>query len=319
MFKILKLFTILLLFINCSNTPSYPKWYMKVYKNNSRYIYGTGEGKTKSEAVNKALNEIASKVKVFVESTSMTTTNISIIGDSEEYSKDATQIVKNRVDEIEFSNYKIEKSEQLSNGNFIVLVSVDKKLNAKLLLEKIDTAIKEYQQLLKSKDENPIAKLKKFKEAISKIENIDLPNCNIAKSLNPDIDVKSRISTLLNIKKSMLDYKSNITFSVVGEDNGYKKVLIEEITSKGFRVTNGSALITIYIDVKEKTLDVLDNKILKAKINLKIESKGKVVGQRQISIGAKSKTNYKLAREFTIKNFKKRLKNKKIIETLLGI
>jgi len=199
------------------------------------------------------------------------------------------------------------------------LVSVDKKLNAKLLLEKIDTAIKEYQQLLKSKDENPIAKLKKFKEAISKIENIDLPNCNIAKSLNPDIDVKSRISTLLNIKKSMLDYKSNITFSVVGEDNGYKKVLIEEITSKGFRVTNGSALITIYIDVKEKTLDVLDNKILKAKINLKIESKGKVVGQRQISIGAKSKTNYKLAREFTIKNFKKRLKNKKIIETLLGI
>jgi|GEM_PF-3227090 len=319
MFKLLKLLTIMVLFINCTNTPTYPKWFTKLHKNSSRYIYGVGEGDTKDEAVSRALSEIASKVKVSIESTSTSTTNISVIDGEEEYSKDATQTVKNRVDKIEFSNYKISKSEQLSNGRFIVLVSIDKELNAKLLLEKIDTAIKEYQQLLKSKEKNPIAKVKKYNEAIFKIENIDLPNCNIAKHLNPDINIKNRISTLLNIKKSMFDYKSNITFSVIGNDNGYKSVLIKEITSKGFRVTDKSALISIYISVDEKKLEALGNKILKAKVTLRVESNGKVIGQSRIGVGAKSRTSYKVAKEFTIKNFEKRLKTKKIVETLLGI
>ena len=320
MLRLLGLLISIILFIGCAGTePSYPKWYTQIHNDTKQYAYGVREGDTKEEAISNALNEIASKIRVSIESTSTTNVNIKVNNGDEDSKKEFNQIVTNHVKKMEFSNYEVKKIEKLSDNKFIVWVSVDKILNAKLLLGKIDTDIQKYYQILKSEDKNPISTVKKYNSAINRIKNINLIDCSIVKDFNPTKDVDARVSKLLIAEKEMSKYQSNILFSVKGDNKEYQNVLIKQIASKGFRTTEGSSSITILISVKEKELEAMGNNILKAMIQLTVKSGETVIGKSRISVGAKSRTGYKQAREFTLRNFEKRLKDKKIIESLLGI
>ncbi|HHB94578.1 MAG TPA: hypothetical protein ENK88_05505 [Campylobacterales bacterium] len=319
MLRLSGILTAMILLIGCAGKPSYPEWYTKIHSDTERYAYGIREGGTKEEAVNNALNEIASKIRVSIKSTSTTTTNLKTSNGEEDYTKDSTQSVTNQVEKIEFSNYDVKKMKKLSDNKFIVWVAVDKPLNAKLLLSKIDTDIQKYYQLLKSEHKNPISTVKKYNSAITKIRDRNLVDCSIVKDFSPNSGVDGRVSKLLTAQKEMAKYQSNIVFSVKGDNKEYQDILIKQIASKGFRTTDGSSNITISMSVKEKELKVLGNKILKSKIHLTVKSNGTVIGQTALNVGAKSRTGYKQAREFTLRNFEKRLRDKKIIERLLGI
>ena len=319
MLRLSGLFIAIILIIGCAGEPSYPEWFTQIHSDTEQYAYGVREGSTKEEAISNALNEIASKIHVSVESTSTTTTNLKIDNGEEDYTKDSSQTVTNRVNKIEFSNYKVKKIKKLSDNKFIVWVAVDKPLNAKLLLSKIDTDIQKYYQLLNSEHKNPISTVKQYQTAINKIRDKNLIDCSIVKDFSPSSGIDNRVAKLLEVQKKMSKYQSNIIFSVKGNNKEYQDVLIKQIVSKGFRTTNGNSNITISISVKERKLTILGYKILKSKIQLIVKSNGTVIGQSRISVGAKSRTGYKQAREFTLRNFEKRLREKKIIENLLGI
>jgi len=319
MLRLSEIFIAMILIIGCAGEPSYPEWFTQIHSDTEQYAYGVREGGTKEEAVSNALNEIASKIHVSVESTSTTTTNLKIDNGEEDYTKNSSQTVTNRVKKIEFSNYKVKKIKKLSDNKFIVWVAVDKPLNAKLLLSKIDTDIQKYYQLLNSEHKNPISTVKQYQTAINKIRDRNLVDCSIVKDFSPSSGIDGRVAKLLEVQKKMSEYQSNIIFSVKGNNKEYQDILIKQIASKGFRTTNGNSNITISMSIKERKLRVLGYKILKSKIQLIVKSNGTVIGQRRISVGAKSRTGYKQAREFTLRNFEKRLREKKIIENLLGI
>jgi len=319
MLRLSGLFTAIILIIGCVEEPSYPEWFTQIHNDTEQYAYGIKEGSTKEEAIKNALNEIASKIHVSIESTSTTTTNLKIDNGKENYIKDLSQTVTNRVQKIEFSNYKVKKIKKLSDNKFIVWVEVDKPLNAKLLLSRIDTDIQKYYQLFNSEHKNPISTIKQYQTAINKIRDRTLIDCYIVKDFSPSSEIDNRVAKLLEVQKKMSEYQSNIIFSVKGNNKEYQDVLIKQIVSKGFRTTNGNSNITISISVKERKLKILGYKILKSKIQLIVKSNGTVIGQSRISVGAKSRTGYKQAREFTLRNFEKRLRKKKIIENLLGI
>jgi hypothetical protein len=312
---------LLLLIINigCVGSPSYPDWFNQTKSDTAQYSYGTKSGTTKEEAVSNALNEIASKIKVSVESTSTIHTQRKVENNEEEYNKESTRTISNHVEKIEFSNYKVKKEKKISDDKYVVLVEVDKALNAKLLLKKIDTNIAQYNQLLSAEHKNPIATVKKYNKAIKQINDKDLINCSIVQNFAPNSSVDDYISKLLTIKKTMEKYQSNIVFSIEGNDKAYQNTLVEQIASKGFRTTEGSSNITISVDVMEKKLKLLGNNILKATIQLTVKSNGTTIGKSRLIVGAKSRTSYQQAKNFTLKNFEKRLANEEVIENLLGI
>jgi len=310
---------LLLTLIGCVNTPSYPDWFNQAKSDTAQYAYGMKSGSNKEEAVSHALNEIASKIKVSVESTSTIHTERKIENDEENYKKELSRTIRNHVEKIEFSNYKIKKEQKLSEDKYIVLVEVDKALNAQLLLKKIDANIAQYNQLISSKDTNPITTVKKFHKNIKQIKEKDLIDCSIVQSFTPNSTVDGYISKLLSIKKTMEQYQSNILFSIKGNDKSYQDVLIEQISSKGFRTTKEASNISISIDVKEKELKVLGNNILKATVQLTVQSNNAIIGKSRLIVGAKSRTSYQQAKNFALKNFEKRLASEHIIENLLGI
>jgi hypothetical protein len=305
--------------IGCVGTPSYPDWFAKVPMDTAQYIYATRDGSTKEEAISNALNAIASKIRVSVESSSSVHTNIRIENDDEDFSKDSTQIIKNNVEKIEFSNYKVKKEKKISNEKYVVLLQVDKLLNAKLLLSKIDTDIAKYNQLLATNHKNPIATVKTYNNAIKQIKNRNLIDCSTIKNFMPDSNVDGKINQLLDIEKKMTQYQGNIIFAINGNNAAYQNILTKQITQKGFRTSGGSSTINISMTVNETKLKVLGSNILKSIIQLTVKSNGTVIGQSRISVGAKSRTGYDQARDFVLQKFEVRLRDKNIIENLLGI
>jgi hypothetical protein len=317
--KSLSVLFVLLFGMGCVGSPSYPDWFSKTPHDTAQYIYGARDGATKEEAISNSLNAIASKIRVSVESTSSIRTNIRIDNEDEEYSKDLTQTIKNNVQKIEFSNYIVKKEEKLSDEKYAVLVQVDKALNAKLLLTKIDTDIAKYNQLLATNHKNPIATVKTYNQSIKQIKNRNLIDCSTVKNFMPNSNVNEKINQLLEIEKKMTQYQGNIIFAIKGDNSAYQDVLTKQITEKGFRTSGGSSSITISMKVNETKLKVLGNNILKSSIQLTVESGGTVIGQSRIMVGAKSRTGYDQARDFTLQKFEARLRDKKIIENLLGI
>jgi len=317
--KIVVIGIVLLSIVGCVGSPSYPDWFSKTPKDTAQYIYGAREGGTKEEAISNALNSIASKIRVSVESTSSVRTNIHTENEDEEYSKDSTQTVKNHVQKIEFSNYKVKKEEKISDEKYAVLVQVDKLLNAKLLLNKIDTDIKKYNQLLTTNHKNPIATVKTYNKSIKQIKNRNLIDCATVKNFMPNSNSDEKINQLLEIEKKMTQYQGNIVFAINGNNSAYQDVLTKQITEKGFRTSGGDSNIKISMNVTEKKLKILGNNILKSTIQLSVKSNETVIGQSRITVGAKSRTSYEQARDFTLKKFEARLRDKNIIENLLGI
>jgi len=306
--------------VGCFGEPSYPDWFMKTPRDTQRYLYGMREGKTKDEAIVNALNEIASKIHISIESSSSVNINITTSNNHEDYLAQRNQVTKNYIDKIEFSNYKVKKEKKVSDNKYVVLVQVDKALNAKLMLKKIDLDIQKYQQLLSSTDKNPINKIKAYNKALKEIDK-DIVNCSVISKLAPDIDTKERVSKLLDIKNKMEKYKSSITFSISGTaDEAYKNIIAKEVAKRGFRVsTTGQSPINISIDAKEKKIKVLGYRILKSKVKIVIKSNGDIIGETYFTIGSKSYSGNKQAHEFLLRNFEKRLKKKRVIEKLLGI
>jgi len=308
-----------LLIIGCAGSPSYPDWFSKTPTDTAQYIYASRDGSTKEEAISNALNAIASKIRVSVESSSSISTNIRTDNNDEEYSKDSTQTIKNHVQKIEFSNYVVKKEKKLSDEKYVVLVQVDKALNAKLLLNKIDTDIAKYNQLLATNHKNPIATVKTYNQSIKQIKNRNLIDCSTVKNFMPNSNVNEKINQLLEIEKKMTKYQGNIIFAIKGNNSAYQDILVKQITEKGFRTSGGSSSITISMNVNETKLKVLGNNILKSTIELSVKSAGTVIGQSRIMVGAKSRTGYDQARDFTLQKFEAKLRNEKIIENLLGI
>ena len=310
---------IVLFLTACMGSPSYPDWYKKLNQDTSRYAYGTGEGYDKEEAVIRALNVIASKISVSVESTSTSNINITTEDGEESYHRNVNQNVVNYVEKVELSNYKVQKVEEIDDNKYAVLVRVDKELNANLLLSKIDEHIKEYNQLLSGKGSNPVETFKRYGRAKARIENEDMKNCSIAKGLYPSSRSSERSNILIDIKNKMKQYQDTVSFSVQCNLKGYENILVDEISSKGFATQGAGSSIQIVGKIQEKELAVMGNNILKAKIELSVQYNGMLLGKELLSVGAKSRTSYKQAKEFTLRNFRKRLKEKHIIEKLLGI
>jgi hypothetical protein len=297
----------------------YPKWFNSISKDTTLFYYGVGEGRTKQEAVTNALNEIASKVSVSIQSSFSSITNVNKIGKDTNYIKHITNNVQNKVKKIEFSSYKVVKFKMLSANKYIVSIAVNRLDNAQLMLDKIDTNIEKYNQILNSNKLNVATRLKNYMKISDTIDKELLPNCFIVKSLNDSGDTDSSIKKLLDIKLKISNFKNGLVFNIVGNNiSGYKEIISELLTKNKLTVARKSN-IDIKLSVNESNINSLGYYIKKVKVVISIISNNKLIATKVIVVGGKSLANYSQAKEFALNNFKKKMIDKKVLKELLGI
>jgi hypothetical protein len=296
----------------------YPKWYLKIQKDNHRYIYGEAEGETFKDSTAIALNNIASKISVIVQSTYRSTTTTT----TTTYDKTIQRDIKNSVKKIKFNNYKIIKKTILNNQKHLVLVEVDKIKLANGIKTKLDNQIAILKSSQNGKSYDIVSRLKKYQKISKKISKIK-SNIYILHTLDNSFDIKKYLQIINNTNQQINNYKKSITIGVLSKNNNdYKKLLISLITKKGYKVVSSKkSKLNISIKIQEKKIKILGNKIIKAKIDLKTTNKAntKILGQKQIFSGGKSNTKFPQAHEFSLINFENKLKSKNILFEMLGI
>jgi hypothetical protein len=296
----------------------YPTWYTSVHKDSSVNFYGLGEGSTKTDAISAALNDIASKISISVESTYITKTKIITKDEKEDYTQIIDNHIKNEVAKIEFNRYELLKYEKLNNDTHIVMVSLNRIKSAEFKSQKVKNKIDSYKKELSNNSSNTVAKLKVLNEISDEIDTKTLPQCYIIKTLYPLEENDEDIKTLLDIKNSISTFKEDISFNIDGT-SGFKEVLQEKISAKAFSIVKRGEKVRIGIKADETQLYVMGNNIYKAKVDISVYADNKILGKKTLTIGAKSRTSYKQAKEFALIEFRERLKEQNVLKELAGI
>ncbi len=301
-----------------SETLKYPAWYTSLHKDSTLYYYGLGEGSSKKDATASALNDIASKISISVESTYVTKTKIVTKNQKEDYTQIIDSHIKNEVSKIEFNSYEVQKYEKLNNDTHVVMVVLKRIKSAEFKSQKIKTKIDSYKKELASKNANVVAKLKALNEMLYEMQTKTLPECYVVKTLYSNEDIEDDIKTIFDIESKISNFKDSVTFSVNGE-KGYKETLVDKISSKGFSVIQSNPKVNVNVKADETKLQVMGNHIYKAKLTITASVKNKTVGKKTLTIGAKSRTSYEQAKEFALVEFIDRLEEQNVLEELVGI
>ncbi|MDA0902477.1 MAG: LPP20 family lipoprotein [Proteobacteria bacterium] len=104
-----------------SSINSLPSWYINPTQNNHSSLYGVGEGFTLAEAKNAALQNLASKLRVSISSSTSTILEEDKFSANEEFK----QRINEEVEKISFSNYQVSNSANIGS-RFYAEVEVDR-------------------------------------------------------------------------------------------------------------------------------------------------------------------------------------------------
>ena len=277
-----------LLFISCSSNP--PEWYNKIYNDNNYFIYSTGVGKTKKEAINNALANISSKVSVIIKSIYKSKKYQYKGDDTSVYSNNSIFDIEAKTNPITFTQYKILKIEK--KEKYYVLIKINRLKNAKYMCDNTD-----YPNIDKSKL-NIFLNHKKIlyylNKTIKKLKSINAlyPIC------------KNRLDKIVSLKNEIINKFNHLNISIRSDNQRIKNIIESILNIK--TSSNGNIKILIHQNIKHKTVG--NYKISTIYLNFKIND-AKNSKNYSLICAASSIQDFNTAKELAYQECKKKLKN----------
>ncbi|MBL6621347.1 MAG: LPP20 family lipoprotein [Rickettsiales bacterium] len=323
--KILKL-TFFILITSCVSkidNAEIPKWYLSPPKNNIENLYGVGVG-SKDQAVKFALNNISEKILVTISSDYSQNISEAKLNNLSEYESRVSQNIDSNTLSIEYSNYEVEKTANISDKTY-VLVSVSRQEIANKYISELRNNNKEITSLYKSlQKEIPVRKLiiiNKIKPLIHKQKlNIKLLN-----SLTKDNDFTANyLDFYQEIKEEEIKIKKDALINIISKpsDSRIANALSEALNKSGFNVSykeENNNNVILRISTKTIHQEIYGSHMVKINLNLKlIENYGKQIAEKNIELKGSSRLNSSAAIDSAIKDLNKKISESDIF-TILGI
>jgi len=282
---------LLILFLTGCFSPQIPKWYTKTYQDNDIYMYGTGEGKTKKEAVNDALNEISSKIYIKIKSTFISQKSQYKTQNENLYTDFSSLNITSSTKPIDFHNYEIIKLKK--DNKYYVLLRINRIKNAKFICSNVQIPNYNF-----NSDLNFLFKSKKiFNDLNQKISKVQIANL-----ISPVCNYK--LQKLLNIKQKLLNRYKNLNIKIKSNDKTLKTYL-NEFLQKYINIKN-KANITLYATNSINYKKIGNYYIANMNINLLFTNKEKK--EFNILCSGSSIENKNIAKDFASKNCIKKIK-----------
>lgn len=274
MSKIALIFLFIFLFSGCATnnkieikTPQYPSWYLNPIFEDSKYLYGIGEGENINNAIQSAISSISSRLSLTISSTS-NIYNKSYTDYKEYIIKESIQEIFSKTENIKFNNYEILNSKKIAFNNFIINLQIKKidllnSLTNELTLLNKNLNIKEIELL----NHDPLTKYLSYKE-IFKQQYSYINKVEIVKNLNKNFDEKSFYKSLDERYSKIYKNKNLSTFYIKNSTNNelISNKLKEEL-NKDFLIldnTNVKYKVEISSNINKKTSHgffIVDNNI----------------------------------------------------------
>lgn len=251
------LWVVVLFLLGCGSV-EIPKWYINTPKDNPIYIYGTGEGASKQDAINNALGFMASKLKVKINSTFESEKSLIQTNDDTNIYKNLSQNIKTTVENFTFYNYQIDKIKKIDD-KYYVLLKINKLSNS----EKIIDSIKEELKTL-PKPTSPLEDVINYKKALKTLKTLKA-KYQLAKILNPDCE-KINLDSYINKYNKLLQ---KITFNVTSNNELLKTLTLNYLSQQGFSISKNPK-IKILLNLKTNTKKIVGEYLTNATLNATI-------------------------------------------------
>lgn len=242
-----------------------PSWFTETKADTASQYYGYGTGETQEDAVKAALNEIASKIAVTIESRYASMQTVSGEGFVNERKNEILANVK----KMKFNNHEVMKSVNDSDEIY-VLVRVDREQlleEKKSELDILSSKLSEEQASIQN-----MSDIEKYK-TIMMLED-DLKTLNetffMSKSIVSSFEGDRYSELYKNFKKMMVNSKSGIVLSIDGDtivSKNYAKVFANYLSKQGIKVsqTKANAILMVTANTKEKKVESTSEAIQNSK------------------------------------------------------
>jgi len=255
----------------------YPSWFLNYNTSDNNYLYGIGEGINFSEARTKALSDLSSNLFVNI-SSSFETKSASNMDYREYISKSSNLDMKSEIEDLDFSNYKVEKSKQLTPNSFIVLVKVSKYSLIKNLDLKKNLLFNNLVKLVNNNTLDKFLKLKKFKNLKHDFEEYK-NKFIILSSIDNSFDLKDYTNSVILLEDRINKLKENLSFN-----------LILDRDSRVYESTIKNKISKLQLSLNGTNVSYTHNIFIKSNLTRK-KSYGFFIIENQLNIGILNKNN----------------------------
>jgi hypothetical protein len=304
------------LFTACTQQPtlnntvqSVPSWYLNPTPNSTLFLYGTGEGKSLQEAKNSALNDMASRLSVTLDSTlNQNKRLVSNTLQKEVYEKKLTQNITLKVKEINFTNASLEHSQVVGNS-FFVQMRVNRQELFNHQKEQFVLNENHINTILEQNSTLPILEqiyaLEKLEPTLEKATSQAL----ILTALDNTFQSNNYVQKYHNIalKKESLKQNLRIKLSSNLSQKHFANELIQLLNQEGYKISSDEQNLEIRLNSTINYSVVMGWHIAKTTTVIAVISQGKIVSNHIINSVGRSSSSQENALVSASKYFKKEL------------
>jgi hypothetical protein len=308
-----------LLFVACTQNEPYsnksnaiPSWYLNPIQNSAQYLYGIGEGKTLQEAKNNALNDMASRLSVTINSSvSQYKQSVSYNNSLGSYQKNITENVNVEVKAIKFTNATIEQSHSLANSIF-VLMKVSKQELFNAYKTEFDLSENTINSTLLANKTKPfleqISTLQTLNETIEKARSQAL----ILNSINTAFDSNSYLMNYNTIQNNATTLKDKVRIKLSTNESQklFANEFIDVLNQEGYKIVSSQPNTEIQLISTLNNSMALGWYIIKATTTISVISDGRIVSNHTISSVGRSSSSQENALVNASKTFKLEVQKK---------
>ena len=317
-----------LFFINCSSqkisvknnvsNEAYPSWYINPPENTQKFIYAIGSGSNRKEALNASLNSAAATLNVSVSSNYQHKESSETVQGKERYTNSSNEDLQINVNTVDFNEYKILQHQQRHDGQYIILISINKKQLYETMLHKIENSFLMLGIKLQNKNHD-LEKILIYRQWLSSIES-ELDKTSLLHTLNPKF----------NDQVFITQYKSNLAaYNNLIENKRFKLVVNETsrayvdniryaLLKDGLKLTNNAEydyLINVSVYEKESLAvrrHVLYTLTTTITIGLRTKSSNKDMFFESFDLTSQSDESLEAARDANIKKLLQKISDRGI-------
>lgn len=300
---------------NLNIPESVPSWYINSPLNTSAYLYGIGEGDTLKEAKANSLNDMSSRLLVRIESSLETKKSTSL----DFYEKEVNQDIKVDIEQIQYTNVKIDKNSFL-DYKYYILTKVnrnqqfeEKKKEFDILDKKLS---KKYNSLKRKNTYEKIIVLENMREDIAKNKK----RAFILYAIKNEFNYAKYFEKYSKYIDLIQTLKNQLRISIKSNEyhNYFKDTLIDFMNKDRYQISSNNPDIKISIKNKKRYSKVRKWIIVKISTTISISSKGKIITNNIIETIGRSTSSKENATQDASVEFSELINNKGLNKLLFN-
>lgn len=313
------------LFIGCMGggakpeVVSYPSWYLNPPQNNATSLYGVGEGSDINIAKASALSFVSESLSLTVSSELKKSDSSRRHNGKEDTFTSVVSSLKTEAKEMEFSEYKIIKNQQVGS-KMILLVEVSREKLFNDQKAKLDLFADELKAEKISISKYPLLKqadmYKKRASKSTKLKSLAL----LTQTINSKFDTGKYIKQTREVKDASEDALNKVRISITASKEAkiYIDAIKEGLNDAGIKTSSKNSNTQLVLKNTFQTDSIYGFKIAKSTLTLSTKVKAKTIASKTLTLSGRSKYDYTKAKANASSLLRVKIKEEGIF-SILGI